>query len=103
MYFLITIGDEFQAAALTGDRYFHFALPLLFIYGLSFEIPLFIGALNVIGVLSYRSVNNQRRLIIMGIFIAAAVLTLGQEPYSMLILGVAPTILVDLTAILSPD
>lgn len=94
--FLMTIGDEFQAAALTGEKYFNFVLALLLIFGVSFEIPLIISMLNVVGLLTYDSIKDKRRMIIMILFIFAAIMTPGQEPYSMIILALALTILVEL-------
>lgn len=94
--FLVTVGDEVQAAALTGERYFNFMLWLIIVFGVSFEVPLIIIMLNIIGVLEYRSVKDKRRHIWVGIFIFAAIMTPGQEPFSMIILAFAVGILVEL-------
>lgn len=94
--FLLTIGDETQLAALTGERYFNFVLALLLIFGVSFEVPLIIGMLNVVGVLSYDSVKDKRRMIIMILFVFAALMTPGQDPFSMIVLAIALTLLVEI-------
>lgn len=94
--FLLTIGDEASVAALTGERYFNFLLALLLIFGVSFEVPLIIGMLNVVGVLSYDAIKDKRRMIIMLLFVFAAFMTPGQDPFSMLVLAVSLTILVEL-------
>lgn len=94
--FLMGMGEEFQTAALTGERYFYFLLALLMIFGVSFEIPLLIVCLNVVGVLEYQQVKDKRRIIIVAIMIFAAVVTPGQEPFSMLILALALVLLVEI-------
>lgn len=94
--FLIGIGDEFGITALTGNEYYNFLLALLVIFGVSFEVPLVIVMLNVVGVLEYRQVKDKRRIIIVGIMIFAAFMTPGGEPTSMIILSTAIVILVEL-------
>ncbi|RNE49143.1 twin-arginine translocase subunit TatC [Corynebacterium alimapuense] len=94
--FLLTIGDETQVAALTGERYYNFLLALLLIFGVSFEVPLIIAMLNIVGVLEYEAIKDKRRIIILVLFIFAAFMTPGQDPFSMVVLAFALTILVEL-------
>lgn len=94
--FLLTIGDEASMAALTGDRYFNFLLALLLIFGVSFEVPLVIMMLNIVGILQYEAIKDKRRMIIMLLFVFAAFMTPGQDPFSMLVLAIALTILVEI-------
>lgn len=94
--FLMGMGSEYQTAALTGERYFYFLLALLLIFGVSFEIPLLVVCLNLIGVLEYDHVKDKRRIIIVVIMIFAAVVTPGQEPFSMLVLAGALVVLVEI-------
>lgn len=102
-YFVVSYGLEFflqmganaQIAALTGERYFNFFLALILIFGVSFELPLFIIMLNVAGVLHYETMKDKRRIIILLLFIFAAFMTPGQEPVSMLVLALSLTILME--------
>lgn len=94
--FLMGIGDEFQAAALTGERYYNFLLALLLIFGVSFEVPLIIVMLNVVGILEYDAIKDKRRMIILALFVFAAFMTPGQEPFSMIALALSLTLLVEL-------
>ncbi|MFD2393764.1 twin-arginine translocase subunit TatC [Dietzia aerolata] len=93
--FLLSIGDNVQTTALSGSQYFTFLIQLILIFGVSFEIPLLLAMLNVAGVVSYEALAKSRRGIIMGIFVFAAVASPGQDPFSMLALALAVTLLVE--------
>lgn len=93
--FLLSIGDHVQTTALSGSQYFTFLIQLILIFGVSFEIPLLLAMLNVAGVVSYEALAKSRRGIIMGIFVFAAVASPGQDPFSMLALALAVTLLVE--------
>ena len=94
--FLLQIGDNAQIAALTGGQYFDFVLMLILIFGVSFELPLFIIMLNMAGLLPYEAMKDKRRHIILLLFIFAAFMTPGQDPVSMIVLALSLCFLMEL-------
>lgn len=96
LYVLMSIGQEYQIAALSGQQYYNFVLALIVIFGVSFEVPLVIIMLNLAGLLEYEQVKDKRRVIIVALFIFAAFMTPGQDPFSMIVLALSLCLLVEL-------
>ena len=74
-------------------EYFTFMTRMLLVFGIAFEIPLFVVLLNLAGVVSGKTLGNHRPWIVVGTFVFAAVATPSTDPFSMLMLAVPMTVL----------
>ena len=69
------------------SEYFSFMTRMLLVFGVAFEIPLFVVLLNLAGVVSGRTLANHRPWIVIGTFVFAAVATPSTDPFSMVMLA----------------
>ena len=70
-----------------GD-YLTFLIRTLLVFGIAFEIPVFVILLNLAGVVRGASLGAHRPWIVIGTFIFAAVATPSTDPFSMLFLAI---------------
>ncbi|MGI9008526.1 MAG: twin-arginine translocase subunit TatC [Streptosporangiaceae bacterium] len=102
-YFAMSKGLRFLLGILPGqvfpiitiNNYLSYAMAMLLIFGLAFELPLVLILLNVAGILSHQRFAKWRRMIIFGVFAFAAVATPSPDPFSMLLLAVPCVILIE--------
>lgn len=89
---LIGFTPEGMANLVEFGEYFTFFTRMLLVFGIAFEIPLFVIMLNLAGVVSGKALGKYRPWIILGTFVFAAVATPSTDPFSMLFLA-APMLL----------
>ncbi len=75
-------------------EFFSFITRMLLVFGIAFEIPLFVIMLNLAGIVSGKALGRHRPWIIIGTFVFAAVATPSTDPYSMLMLAIPMLMLV---------
>jgi sec-independent protein translocase protein TatC len=76
-------GTEGFVAALSIDKYIGFTMLVMLAFGLSFEFPVVLISLCVVGVLSSRQLAHWRHYAILFIAVAAAVITPSQDFVTM--------------------
>ncbi len=69
------------------DDYLDFVLRVILLFGMAFELPVFLLALNLIGLLSGRAILNPWRLWIFGIALFTAAFTPTGDPLTMSLLA----------------
>jgi len=75
------------------NDYLSFIIRILLVFGIAFEIPLFVVLLNLAGVVRGRHLKKWRSWIIFGTFVFAAVATPSTDPITMLVLAVPMVLL----------
>jgi len=97
--FLLHVVPQGVQPLITINTYLGYAMMMLLIFGLAFELPLALILLNVAGVLTHKRFKKWRRMIVFGVFAFAAIATPSPDPISMLLLAVPCVVLVELAEI----
>ena len=90
---LLSFSERSFGEIITADNYFTFVAYFLLAFGLTFELPLVLTALVVMGIFSPDALRTHRASILVSLWTASCSITPGADPYSPLILGVAFTVL----------
>jgi sec-independent protein translocase protein TatC len=85
---LLGLAGNGVVVALTAQDYIGFVLSVLIAFGVSFELPLVLVALNLVGVLSHEVLAKGRRWIMFLTIVFAAVVTPTQDPFTMLAMAI---------------
>ena len=74
------------------NEYLSFFVRTLLVFGIAFEIPVFVVLLNMVGVLRGKTLARYRPWIIIGTFVFAAAATPSTDPFTMTLMA-APMVL----------
>jgi len=80
---LIGLNPDGVTNLVEFTEYLQFFSRTILVFGLAFEIPLFVVLLNLAGVVSGKQLGAHRPWIIVGIFVFAAVATPSADPFTM--------------------
>jgi sec-independent protein translocase protein TatC len=75
-----------------GD-YLSFLIRTLLVFGIAFEIPVFVVLLNLAGVLPGKALGAHRAWVVVGTFAFAAIATPSTDPFTMLFLAIPMVLL----------
>lgn len=92
LHFLINFGGGGIEAIITANEYFNFVLAYLAGFALLFELPLILAFINRIKPLTPSKLIGGTRYVILGSFIAAAIITPTPDPMNQLLMA-GPVIL----------
>jgi sec-independent protein translocase protein TatC len=84
-----------------SEHYLNFMLRILLVFGVAFEIPLFVILLNLAGVVRAEHLSRWRSWIVFATFVFAAVATPSTDPITMLLLALPMTALFLLSEVIA--
>jgi sec-independent protein translocase protein TatC len=101
LQFFLTLGGPHINVILSIQAYLSFVTLMLLAFGVAFEFPVVILFLNVVGVLSAAKMRAWRRGMIFGIFLASALITPTQDPFTFLLMAVPLCLLYEVCILLA--
>jgi sec-independent protein translocase protein TatC len=88
LHFLLGFSSGGVTSLLQFNNYLSFVVAMVLIFALSFELPLLVVMLNLVGVMPAARLRRWTRAVIFGIFVFAAVATPSQDPFTMSALAI---------------
>ena len=95
MHYLLGLTPGGVANIIQVDQYMSFVMAMVLAFGIAFLVPLGIIMLNLAGVLTHQRFRKWRRVMIFAVFLVAGMATPSPDPITMLILGGACALLVE--------
>jgi sec-independent protein translocase protein TatC len=99
--FLLTVGGD-GVVNLSGlQSYLSFVTLTLLAFGVSFEFPVIVMFLNMVGVLTVQRLVAMRRGMIVGLAVFAAVITPSQDPFTFFAMAIPLWVLYEVCIVLA--
>lgn len=98
---LIGINPDPITNLVDFNEYLQFFTRTLLVFGLAFEIPVFVVMLNRAGVVKGKTLAQYRPWIVVGIFVFAAVATPSTDPFTMTIMAVPMVVLYGISEVIA--
>ncbi|CAB4718130.1 MAG: twin-arginine translocase subunit TatC [Actinobacteria bacterium] len=83
------------------SEYLTFFTRTLLVFGIAFEIPVFVVLLNLAGVVKGKSLGTHRAWIIIGIFVFAAIATPSADPFTMTFMAIPMVVLFEISVVIA--
>jgi len=99
--FLLGFASGGIASLPTVTAYLGFVVAMVLVFAVSFELPLLVIMLNLVGVVSAARLRHSWRGVIMGIAVFAAVATPSQDPFTMSALALPMCVLYGIAVIIA--
>ena len=104
-YFVMPIGLNFLVGFLDGtatyfpdiNEYLSFFLLLIFVFGITFELPVVVILLGLLGIVSSRRLRARRPAIWVAIVIVACLVTPGADPFTPTALAIPLLVLFEIS------
>jgi sec-independent protein translocase protein TatC len=98
---LIGLNPDGVTNIVEFSEYLQFFTRTLLVFGIAFEIPVFVVLLNLAGVVKGRQLAQHRPWIIVGLFVFAAVATPSADPFTMTFMAVPMVLLTFLAELIA--
>lgn len=85
--FLMSAGEEFMTATLSGNRYFSFIIMLALAMGAIFQLPLVMVALSWVGLLTSQGMRQKRKAAMIGMLLLTGLLIPTPDIFTLLIVS----------------
>jgi len=85
--FLISLGGQGLNPIITAEKYLNFVGLVLIAFGVTFQLPLVLIFLGLVGAVTVEQLRHNRKIALVGIFALSAIVTPSQDPYTMSIMA----------------
>jgi len=81
--FLLNTGQQYMVATLSASLYFSFVIMLIIAMGAVFELPLIMGVLALVGIISSKTLKEKRKVAFLAVVIVTALLTPTPDVFTL--------------------